>query len=66
VEAFPQSANAYDSLAEAYLNSGDRALAAVFYKKALEAIPGDPRPDKAFLEGLRKGAEEKLGKLEKK
>jgi CubicO group peptidase (beta-lactamase class C family) len=66
VEAYPQSANVYDSLAEAYMNSGDKELAVAFYKKVLEAIPGDPRPDKEFLEGLRKGAEEKLGELQKK
>ena len=66
VDAYPQSANVYDSLAEAYLTSGDKELAIAFYKKALEAIPKDPRPDKEFLEGLKKGAEEKLRELEKK
>jgi CubicO group peptidase (beta-lactamase class C family) len=63
--AHPESANVYDSLAEAYMTSGDKAQAIVFYKKALEAIPKDPRPDKEFLERLRKGAEEKLKELEK-
>ncbi len=39
VEAFPQSANAYDSLAEAYLAKGDKERAILLYKKALEVDP---------------------------
>jgi CubicO group peptidase (beta-lactamase class C family) len=66
VDAYPESANVYDSLAEAYMNSGDKDLAITTYKKALEAIPKDPRPDKEFLDQLKKGAEEKLKELEKK
>jgi predicted Zn-dependent protease len=31
----PQSANTYDSLAEAYMNSGDNPLAIQFYEKSL-------------------------------
>jgi tetratricopeptide (TPR) repeat protein len=64
VDACPESANVYDSLAEAYLNNGDKELAITYYKKALEAIPKDPRPDKEFLEQLKKGAEEKLKELD--
>jgi tetratricopeptide (TPR) repeat protein len=65
-ESYPQSANVYDSLAEAYMNSGETKLAIAYYKKALEAIPKDPRPDKDFLEQIKKGAEEHLKELEKK
>jgi CubicO group peptidase (beta-lactamase class C family) len=65
VDAHPESANVYDSLAEAYMTSGDKELAVVYYKKALEAIPKDPRPDKEFLEQIKKGAEEKLKELAK-
>ena len=39
VEAFPQSANVYDSLAEAYMKSGDREEAIANYKKSLELNP---------------------------
>jgi len=39
VIAFPQSANAYDSLGEAYLESGDKKLAGENYKKSLELNP---------------------------
>jgi tetratricopeptide (TPR) repeat protein len=39
VELFPQSANVYDSLAEAYMAHGDRDLAIANYKKSLELNP---------------------------
>lgn len=39
VESYPQSANCYDSLAEAYLKSGDRTKAIELYRKALEVDP---------------------------
>jgi tetratricopeptide (TPR) repeat protein len=38
-EAYPKSANTYDSLAEAYMVNGDREQAIKFYKKALEIDP---------------------------
>lgn len=39
VEAYPKSANVYDSLAEAYLASGDNSAAIENYNKALEIDP---------------------------
>jgi hypothetical protein len=39
VETFPESANCYDSLAEAYLTTGDRESAITWYRKALEVDP---------------------------
>ncbi|NIM57931.1 MAG: serine hydrolase [Candidatus Aminicenantes bacterium] len=66
VEHFPNSANAYDSLAESYMKSGNNELAIKFYEKSLEAIPDDPRPDKDFLERLKKNAKDNLEKLKKK
>jgi pentatricopeptide repeat protein len=36
VEAFPNSANTYDSLAEAYLNAGKTDEALNYYRKALD------------------------------
>ncbi|UCC39735.1 MAG: serine hydrolase [Candidatus Aminicenantes bacterium] len=66
VETFPNSANVYDSLAEAYVRKGDSELAIKYYKKTLEMIPKDTKADKAFLERLKKGALENLKKLEKK
>lgn len=49
VEAYPNSANVYDSLAEAYLSKGDRNLAIKFYSKALEINPNYP----SAIEALR-------------
>jgi tetratricopeptide (TPR) repeat protein len=39
VEMFPQSANVYDSLGEAYMKNGDKDLAIANYKKSLELDP---------------------------
>jgi tetratricopeptide (TPR) repeat protein len=39
VEAYPQSWNTYDSLAEAYMDNGDKELAIQNYKKSLEINP---------------------------
>ncbi len=39
VEAFPQSANTYDSLGEAYMNAGNRELATRNYEKAVALDP---------------------------
>jgi peptidylprolyl isomerase len=41
VEAYPASANVYDSLAEAYLVSGDAALAIQNYEKSLSLDPSN-------------------------
>jgi tetratricopeptide (TPR) repeat protein len=40
-ELFPESANAYDSLGEAYMASGDEELAAANYRKSLELNPAN-------------------------
>ena len=39
VEVYPQSANVYDSLGEAYMTKGDKDLAIANYKKSLELNP---------------------------
>ena len=51
---FPESANAYDSLGEAYLMRGDIPLATANYEKALEL---DPESENArqMIEHLRRG-----------
>ena len=41
VELYPQSANVYDSLAEAYMLSGNKELAIKNYKKSLELDPAN-------------------------
>lgn len=40
-ELYPQSANAYDSLGEAYMENGEKELARVNYKRSLELNPGN-------------------------
>ena len=54
VQAFPKSANAYDSLGEAYLTSGDTTLAVENYRKSL------------VLDPENKNAEEVLTRLQGK
>lgn len=39
VEAYPQSANVYDSLGQAYMTNGDKELAIRNYKRAVELNP---------------------------
>ena len=39
VEFYPESANTYDSLAEAFMNNGDNELAIINYKTALDDNP---------------------------
>ena len=51
VEQFPESGNAYDSLAEAHMKAGNKDLAIEFYEKSLEKNPKN------------KSAEEKLKEL---
>jgi tetratricopeptide (TPR) repeat protein len=41
VEIFPNSYNTYDSLAEAYMDNGDRNLATQNYQKSLQLNPGN-------------------------
>jgi cytochrome c-type biogenesis protein CcmH/NrfG len=39
VEAYPQSANVYDSLGQAYMTNGDKELAIRNYRRAVELNP---------------------------
>lgn len=50
VEAYPSSANVYDSLAEAYLLSGNKELAIKFYEKSIELNP----ENRGAIEALKK------------
>ncbi len=46
VEAYPQSYNTYDSLAEAYMHHGDRDLAIQNYRKSLDLNPANANATK--------------------
>lgn len=62
VEAYPASANAQDSLADAYAAHGDTALALAAEQKCLELLPADPS-DEELKASLRKAVEGKIAKL---
>jgi tetratricopeptide (TPR) repeat protein len=62
-ELYPESANTYDSLAEGYMEKGDKTNAIKYYETALKKIPTDPNPDKKALQSLKTNAESKLKKL---
>lgn len=61
-EAYPSSANTYDSLADAYLADGQNELALAAAKKALEVLPADTSHEE-FKKQVRASAEQKLQKL---
>jgi tetratricopeptide (TPR) repeat protein len=56
VEAYPQAANTYDSLGEAYLAAGDKEHAMANYKKSLELNPQNTSASRALasLTGAQK------------
>ncbi len=61
VEAYPQSANTYDSLGDGYLAAGDSERAAEYAEKTLQALPDDPNTEEDYRRSLREAAEGKLG-----
>ena len=62
-ELYPASANAYDSLAEVYLLSGDRARALETYRKVLEVVENDKKTEPNAKTRLRNIAERKVREL---
>src|SRR5262249_19011155 len=62
VEAYPTSANAQDSLGDAYLADGQKALALAASEKCLSLLPAD-RGDEQRKAAIRASAEEKIKKL---
>ena len=65
VEAYPASANTYDSLSDAYLALGNREEALRYAEKALEMIPKDAEATDDFKKLIRDGAEKKIKELKK-
>ena len=63
VKAYPESANVYDSLAEAYMLEGNKDLAIQNYEKTLALLPNDMNISEEFKERLKKGAQKNLEKL---
>jgi dienelactone hydrolase len=64
--AFPESANVYDSLSDAYLADGQKDLARENAKKALQTLATDTSGNEAFRKGLQENAEAKLKQLGEK
>jgi CubicO group peptidase (beta-lactamase class C family) len=61
--AFASSANAHDSLAEAYAKNGNKAAAITAYERALGALPGDPRISAADKAAFKTRVDAELAKL---
>jgi len=64
--AFPNSANVYDSLSDAYLADGQKDLARENAKKALQVLATDTSASEAFRKGIQESAEGKLKQLGEK
>jgi dienelactone hydrolase len=63
VEAYPGSANAFDSLADGYVAAGDKVKALEFARKALAALPADKSAPDEFKQLIRESAERKIREL---
>lgn len=63
VDAFPDSANAHDSLAEAYAKSGDKKSAIAEYERAALAVEKDPRIPVDAKATFKKRVEIEIAKL---
>jgi CubicO group peptidase (beta-lactamase class C family) len=61
-EFYPESANCYDSLAEAYMTKGDKERAIELYRKALETLDRFPEANKRY-ERLRESIPQRLTEL---
>ncbi len=59
-EAYPQSANVYDSLADAYKGAGETQLAIQCYEKVLELLSGNSQYTEEFRQNLERNAREGL------
>jgi dienelactone hydrolase len=64
--AYPNSANVYDSLSDAYLADGQKDLARQNAKKALEMLATDTALPEATRNGIRDSAEQKIKDLDEK
>jgi len=62
-EAYPNSTNVYDSLSDAYLADGQKELALVNVKKALEMLKTDTTTPQQMKDGIRQSCEQKLKQL---
>jgi uncharacterized protein HemY len=61
--AYPQSANASDSLSDVYLADGQNDLARQYAEKALVLVASDTSVSKEWRDVIRESAQNKLKKL---
>jgi dienelactone hydrolase len=66
VDEYPQSANTYDSLSDAYLADGNEAEALRLAEKALQVLATDTQASEEFKTLVRESAEGKIARLKKK
>jgi dienelactone hydrolase len=64
VDAYPRSANTYDSLSDGYLALGDKEAALKYAQKTIDMVDQDPNATPEFKQRLRAGAEEKIKELQ--
>ena len=64
VEAYPQSANAYDSLSDGYLAMGNKEEALKYALKAIEMLDMDTNATPEFKQLVRESAEKKIKELQ--
>ena len=64
VEAYPQSANAYDSLSDGYLALGDKENTLKYAQKTLDTLDTDPNMTPQLKQLLREGAAKKIKDLQ--
>jgi dienelactone hydrolase len=65
-EAYPHSANTYDSLSDAHLAAGNREEALRLAEKTIEMLAQDVHTPAAFKQLVRESAEKKIQELRKK
>jgi dienelactone hydrolase len=63
IEGYPRSANAYDSLSDAWLAAGDKTQALEYAEKAIEMLAQDPNATPEFKQLVRESAEGKIKQL---
>jgi dienelactone hydrolase len=63
-EAYPRSANVYDSLSDAYLAGGNKEEALKYAQKAIAALDTDPNATPEFKRLVRESAEGKIKELQ--
>ena len=64
LDGYPRSANAYDSLSDAWLAAGDKEQALKYAQKAIEMLDQDPNATAQFKQLVRESAEGKIKQLQ--